>query len=127
MSVEFLSQEWADELKRRLNADPAFTSALGSQAVKIQQVITRPDGGAGYWLRIEGGQIDLGMGEIAGADATITQDYATAASLARGELNPVTAFMTGQIKITGNMMSLMGLQSALSRLPAVMAQMDIAY
>ena len=127
MSVEFLSQEWADELKRRLNADPAFTGALGSQAVKIQQIIRRPQGETSYWLRVEAGQIDLGMGEIAGADATITQDYDSAAALARGELNPVTAFMTGKIVITGNMMTLMGLQNALSRLPAVMADMDIAY
>jgi putative sterol carrier protein len=127
MSVEFLSQEWADELKRRLNADPAFTGALGSQAVKIQQIIRRPQGETSYWLRVEAGQIDLGMGEIAGADATITQDYDSAAALARGELNPVTAFMTGKIVITGNMMTLMGLQNALSRLPAVMAEMDIAY
>lgn len=127
MSVEFLSQEWADELKRRLNADPAFTGALGSQAVKIQQIIRRPQGETSYWLRVEAGRIDLGMGEIAGADATITQDYDSAAALARGELNPVTAFMTGKIVITGNMMTLMGLQNALSRLPAVMAEMDIAY
>jgi putative sterol carrier protein len=39
----------------------------------------------------------------------------------------VTAFMTGRIRIAGNMMILMGLQSALAVLPGVMAEMDIDY
>jgi putative sterol carrier protein len=127
VAVRFLSEEWAQDLKRRLNSDPAFTGAIASQSVKIQQVIDGPDGPVRYWLRIEGGAVDLGMGDIAGADATITQDYDTAAALARGQLNPVTAFMTGKVKISGNMMMLMGLQNALAQLPRVMGEMEIDY
>jgi putative sterol carrier protein len=67
------------------------------------------------------------VGELEGPDATITQDYDSAVALARSELNPVTAFMTGRIKITGNMMVLMGLQNALAVLPGVMDEMDIDY
>jgi putative sterol carrier protein len=127
LGVRFLSQEWADELKRRLNANATFTGAIGSQAVKIQQVITTPSGRTDYWLRIEGGTVDLGVGDVDGPDATITQDYDSAAALAQGQLNPVTAFMTGKIRIAGNMMVLMGLQNALSVLPSVMSEMDIDY
>jgi putative sterol carrier protein len=127
VGVKFLSQQWADELKERLNANPAFTGAIGTQAVKIQQVITRPEGRTDYWLQIEGGLVDLGVGEIGAPDATITQDYDGAAALAQGRLNPVTAFMTGKIRINGNMMVLMGLQNALAVLPSVMSEMDIEY
>jgi putative sterol carrier protein len=127
VAVKFLSEEWARELKEALNANPAFIEAVGSQSVKIQQVTSGPDGTVDYWLKIEGGQVDLGVGDIDGPDATITQDYATAVALARSELSPVSAFMTGKIKISGNMMVLMGLQNALAQLPGVMAEMDIDY
>jgi putative sterol carrier protein len=128
VTVKFLSAEWAQELQERLNANPTFTQAIGSQSVKIQQVITgNTDGTLQYWLRLENGRVDLGVGELQGPDATITQDYDSAVALARSELNPVTAFMTGRIRIAGNMMVLMGLQNALAVLPGVMAEMDIDY
>lgn len=128
VAVKFLSAEWAQELQERLTANPTFTQAIGSQSVKIQQVITgNTDGTLRYWLRLENGRVDLGVGELQGPDATITQDYDSAVALARSELNPVTAFMTGRIRIAGNMMVLMGLQNALAVLPGVMAEMDIDY
>jgi putative sterol carrier protein len=128
VSVRFLSAEWAQELEDRLNANPPFTQAIGSQSVKIQQVITgSADGPMQYWLRLENGRVELGVGELEGPDAIITQDYDSAVALARSELNPVTAFMTGRIKIAGNMMILMGLQNALALLPGVMGEMDIEY
>lgn len=128
MTVKFLSAEWAQELEEQLNANPTFTQAIGSQSVKIQQVITgNADGTSQYWLRLENGRVYLGVGELQVPDATITQDYDSAVALARSELNPVTAFMTGRIRIAGNMMVLMGLQNALAVLPGVMAEMDIEY
>jgi putative sterol carrier protein len=127
VAVRFLSAEWAAELRDRLNGDDAFTKAIGAQSVAIQQVITQAGGPTEYWLRIDGGRVDLGMGSVEGPDATITQSYETAVALARSELNAVSAFMTGRIKISGNMMVLMGLQNALAQLPRVMAQMDVAY
>jgi putative sterol carrier protein len=127
VAVKFLSEEWAQELKKRLNADEDFLAAVGSQAVTIQQVIAAPDGQIDYWLKIDGGQVDLGIGTTGGADATISQDYETAVGLAQSQVSPVGAFMTGRIKIAGNMMLLMGLQNALAMLPGVMADMDIDY
>jgi putative sterol carrier protein len=128
VGVRFLSAEWAEELETRLNANATFTQAIGSQSVKIQQVITGgADGPMQYWLRLENGRVELGVGELEGPDAIITQDYDSAVALARSELNPVTAFMTGRIKIAGNMMILMGLQNALAVLPGVMGEMDIEY
>ena len=66
-------------------------------------------------------------GDIEGEDATITQSYDSAAALARGELSPVTAFMTGKLKIAGNMGMILGLQGALAQLPAAMAKIDVEY
>ena len=127
MSVKFLSDEWAQALKAELNQSEDFRRAAAGHQATIQQVITGGEGDAHYWITIGDGQIDLGVGDIEGEDATITQSYDSAAALARGELSPVTAFMTGKLKIAGNMGMILGLQGALSRLPAAMAKIDVEY
>ncbi len=127
MTVKFLSQDWAGAVKAALNADEAFHAAAGTATAKLQQVITSADGETRYWITIGGGQIDMGIGDLDGADATISQSYDTAVALARSELSPVTAFMTGKIKIDGNMGLLLGLQGALSRLPVAMQALDVEY
>lgn len=127
MPVQFLSDEWASELKERLNASEAFRKGVGGTAATIQQVISTPEGERRYWMKTDDGQVDMGPGDIPGPDATITQDYETAVALARAELNPVSAFMTGKLKISGNLMLLMGLQGALAELPRVMQDMDVDY
>ena len=110
------------------NADEEFTKAAGTTSARIQQVISR-DGGepAHYWTIVDGGRIQLGVGDIENPDATITQGYDTAVALARREANPVTAFMMGKVKVDGNMGLLMGLAGALSKLADVMSRLDVEY
>jgi putative sterol carrier protein len=127
VSVKFLSDEWAQALKTELNRDDAFRQAAAGQKATIQQVITGGDGDTHYWITIADGAIDLGVGDVEGEDATITQSYESAAALARGELSPVTAFMTGKLKIAGNMGMILGLQGALAQLPAAMAKIDVEF
>ncbi len=128
MSVKFLSDEWAQALKAELNESEEFRRAAAGQHATIQQVITGGDvDDTHYWITIQDGSIDLGVGDVEGEDATITQSYDSAAALARGELSPVTAFMTGKLKIAGNMGMILGLQGALAQLPAAMAKIDVAY
>lgn len=127
MPVQFLSDEWTAELKRRLNESEAFRAAAGGAEATVQNVIATPDGQKRYWLRLAGGEVDLGAGDAEQPDATIEQDYETAAALARSELNPVSAFMTGKIRINGSMMLLMQLQGALTELAREMQEMDVEY
>ena len=127
MPVRFLTPEWAEALKAELNGSETFRSAAAGQAATIQQVITTSEGDTHYWIRIADGGIDLGVGDAEAPDATITQSYDTAVSLARSELSAVTAFMTGKIKIAGNMGLLLGLQGALTQLPVAMQAIDTEY
>ena len=127
MSVKFLSDEWAEALKAELNQSEDFRQAAAGHKATIQQVITGADGTTNYWITIGEGEIDLGVGDIEGEDATITQSYDSAAALAKGELSAVTAFMTGKLKIAGNMGMILGLQGALAQLPAAMAKIDVEY
>ena len=127
MPVRFLSPEWTEELEKRLNASDTFHAAASAANVTIQNVIETPDGAKRYWMRFEGGSVKLEAGDAEKADATIEQDYATAVALAKSELNPVSAFMTGKIRINGSMMLLMQLQGALSELAKEMQEIDVDY
>ena len=128
MSIRFLSDEWATAVMDAANADEEFTKAAGTTSARVQQIISR-DGGepAHYWTIVDGGKIQLGVGDVENPDATITQGYDTAVALARREANPVTAFMMGKIKVDGNMGLLMGLAGALGKLADVMSRLDVEY
>jgi len=128
VSIPFLSDEWASAVMEAVNAGDDFAQAAGTQSARIQQVIAR-DGAepAHYWTIVHDGKIELGTGDIDNVDATITQSYATAVALAQREVNPVTAFMMGKIKVDGNMGMLMGLAGALGKLADAMSTLDVAY
>ena len=127
MAVRFLSQEWIDALEAALNDDAAFREAAASTTVALQQVITTSDGEVRYWTTLTDGVVAFGIGDLDAPDATIRQSYETAAGLARRETNPVMAFMTGKIKVDGDMGRLMAMQGILSKLADVMGTLDVAY
>jgi putative sterol carrier protein len=66
--------------------------------------------GAGQWLvSVSDGAVSVseGAGE---ADTTITASEETMMAVVRGEQNPTTAYMTGKLKIKGDMGAAMKLQ-----------------
>lgn len=127
MAIPFLSDAWLAEVELRLNASEAFRAKAAGTDATIQQVVPTPDGEQRYWIRIASGTVEVGRGDAAAPDVTITQDLVTAVALAKRELNPVTAFMTGRLKVAGDMGLLMKLQAAVSELPSAMADVDVAY
>lgn len=127
MSMKFLSEEWAEAVMQAVNGSDEFAKAAGTAAARLQQVITRPEGDAHYWTVVEDGTLSLGLGDLEESDATITQSYATAVALAKREINPVTSFMMGKIKVDGNMGLLMGLAGALGKLADAMSTLDVEY
>ena len=127
MAVKFLSKEWAEEVKNILQGNEQMKSAAGAMTARIQQVITAPDGESRYWFTIENGQMDLGLGDIDNPDATITQDYDTAAALSKGELTGTAAYMSGKLRVSGDLMKLMQLQGVLGQLPQALKDLDVEY
>ena len=129
MAIKFLSQEWANEMTKALNSSEEFQKAASGQSAKLQQVVTdAPDGGeVKYYFKLDGGQAEVDLGELQDAEATITQNYETAVGVTKQEINAQNAFMQGKLKISGNMMKLMQLQSVINAMPKAVSHIDVEY
>jgi putative sterol carrier protein len=68
--------------------------------------------GAGTWLvTVADGSVAVAQGEEGGdADCTISATEENFMKIVRGEQNPTTAYMTGKLKIKGDMGAAMKLQ-----------------
>lgn len=94
-------QEFFAELPGK--ADPAKTA--GMQNTYVFDV-----DGVGQWtVAVDDGTVTVneGAGE---ADCTIAASEETLLKIASGEANPTTAYMTGKLKITGDMGAALKLQ-----------------
>ncbi len=128
MAVKFLSEEWASAMTEALNSSDEFKSAASGQSVKLQQVVTdAPDGETKYYFTLDGGSVDVSLGELPDAEATLTQNYETAVAITKQELNPQNAFMQGKLKISGNMMKLMQLQGVFNAMPKAASAVEVEY
>lgn len=69
------------------------------------------ENGGKYWMRINQGEIEGGEGGAEDAAMTLRASADDWYAVATGELNPMTAFMTGRVKIDGDMSLAMKLQT----------------
>lgn len=69
--------------------------------------------GAGTWtVRIEDGKVAVSEGDE-GGDCRISTSEATFEKIVDGRQNPLTAYMTGKIKVQGDMSAAMKLKEVL--------------
>ena len=76
----------------------------------IQFVLTGPNGGE-WCVNIADGACQVMEGRAADPRVTITADAQVYVNLMSGKLNPMTAFMSGQIKLDGDFSLVMRLGS----------------
>jgi|FLYL01.1.fsa_nt_gi putative sterol carrier protein len=128
MAVKFLSEDWAQAVEAALNAHPGFKGAIANAELSIQFNVTdAPDGDVSYYLKASGGQAELKLGQVDDPDVTVTQNYDTASAISRGELNTQTAFMTGKLKVSGNLAKLMMHQAAIQQWQAAVKDIEVEY
>jgi putative sterol carrier protein len=125
---KFLSEEWASQVTAALNSHQGFKNAIGDADLSIQFGTTEaPDGDVDYYLQAGGGNATMAIGTLEGADVTVKQSYDTAKAISTGELNTQTAFMTGKLKVYGNLAKLMMHQNAIQQWSSAVSELDVEY
>ncbi len=125
---KFLTEEWAKDVTTALNGHEGFKNAIGAADLGIQFVTEGgPDGDVEYFLTSSGGVSNMAIGSLEDADVTVKQSYDTATSIIRGDLNTQTAFMTGKLKVSGNLAKLMMHQAAIQQWGLAVAELDVDY
>ena len=117
MSYPFLSAEWMDAAKaiREKYADQASAITI---SVRMNQVITDVpfgDGDVKLYLDTSSGKLEMESGELETPDLTLTTDYDTAKKIFvdQDQAAGMQAFMAGKIKVQGDMMKMMAMQTGM--------------
>ena len=125
---KFLSEEWATAVTTALNGHEGYQNAIGAADLAIQfETEDGPDGAVNYYLSSSAGSSSMALGDIQDADVTVKQSYDTASAISKGELNTQTAFMTGKLKVSGNLAKLMMHQNAIAQWGAAVSTLDVEY
>ena len=125
---KFLSEEWTNDVSAAMASHEGFKNALGAADLAIQfHVSDAPDGEVDYYLAADSGVSNMAIGTLESPDITVNQSYETAAAISKGELNTQTAFMTGKLKVSGNLAKLMMHQSAVQQWAAAVSELDVDY
>ncbi len=110
----FLSDDWLREVDRLVDQHGG-AEAPGALDVMMNLTITDTPFGAERLLHLgsASGRGSWGAGHVDGADLTLTTDYTTAkAVFASGDPTAgMQAFMSGRIKVAGDMAKLLAAQS----------------
>ena len=117
MSYPFLSPEWMNAAKA-IREKYADQSAAITISVKMNQVITDVPFGEGdvrLYLDTSSGSLEMETGELETPDLTLTTDYDTAKKIFvdQDQAAGMQAFMAGKIKVQGDMMKMMAMQTGM--------------
>lgn len=119
MAYPFLSDAWFDAVESLRDKTPAAPEEIAEIAVNM--VVTGgPDGDRA--LHFADGRFDRGL--VAGAPTTVTVPHRVARSMLV-DLDPevaITAFMTGEIRVEGDVTRLMDLQGSAGAMLAPTAE-----
>ena len=127
--AQFLTQDWLSELTETLNGHDGFKAAIANVDLSLQfEVTDAPEGSESrYFISVGGGTAEAGAGDAEAPDVTITNNYETAVAVSKGELNTQMAFMTGKLKVSGNMAKLMMNQAMLTKFAEAASGLDVDY
>ena len=117
MTHAFLSDEWMAAAKA-VREKYASQSTKVTTVIKMNQVITDVpfgDGTLNVFLDTSSGDVVMDLGALDAPDLTVTTDYVTARQIFvdQDQAAGMQAFMAGKIKVQGDMMKMMALQTAM--------------
>jgi putative sterol carrier protein len=119
----FLSPEWLHELAAEAASSPTLREAARGVSLTVSHKVTGgPQGDVEYRVRFGDGRVDV-VPAGGQADVAVSQSYATAAAISRGELAPAEAFARGRLRLGGQPRLLAEHREAFARLDDVFASL----
>lgn len=117
MPNPFLSEEWMVDV-RVIRAKYEGQTGAVTQSIRVNQIITGApfgDGTVKSYIDTSSGSVVMELGELDTPDVTVTTDYDTARKMfvEGDQAAAMQAFMGGKIKVQGDMMKMMALQTAM--------------
>jgi len=85
----------------------AFLPAKAGNVSAAVQFNLTGEGGGTWAAKIENGKCEVAQGATEAPTATVTAVAADYLALVRGELNPMSAFMSGKLRVAGDMSLMM--------------------
>ncbi len=102
-------KEIFNEMQKRIDANPG---KLGGMKAIFQFEITGPDPGS-YYVSVGEGRAKVSEGTADSSNVTVTMASNDFIDMVEGRLDGMAAFMGGKLKVKGDMMLAMQLQSLL--------------
>jgi putative sterol carrier protein len=91
---------------------PENFNAEKAAGVNMTLVFSLSGENGGDWtINIADGKVDVNKGKAESPSATINMDGDDYVKMMSGELNPMMAFMSGKVKVDGDLNSVMKMQS----------------
>lgn len=121
--LTFLSDEWIAALDAAVGHDPDLATLTADLAFTIEQEVTGgPFGDVRYHVAFDHGRVSVSPGPADQATIRFSQDLDTAAAIASGEGSAQRAFMTGRLRVGGDLRMLLAHGEVLTQLDDVFAE-----
>lgn len=126
--TRFLSPEWLAELDAAIVAHPRLAALTADVRIVIEQRVTgttiqsdSPDGDFTYHVVLDHGTGSVKAGPATNPTVTFSQDLAVARSIATGQESAQRAFMSGGLRVGGDLVALTAHQEVLAEVGDVFA------
>ncbi|MGI8756393.1 MAG: SCP2 sterol-binding domain-containing protein [Acidimicrobiales bacterium] len=126
--VAFLSDGWIEAMDRAAGADPGLRRATSDLAMVVEQEVTGVEGLAGvdgesatFHVCFDHGTVSVRSGPASDATVRFSQDLATAVEIVQGTGSGQRAFMSGRLRVGGDLTALLANALVLAELDDVFA------
>jgi len=121
--AKYLSPDWIDELDRAAQATDLVRVAAPDLVFVVEHEVTGlSEGTVRYHIAFDRGAARLRSGGAPAADACFTEDVETAVAVSSGAINAQSAFMSGRLRVRGDMDKLIAAQPALEALDVALQE-----
>jgi len=120
----YLTKEWLEAAQQSVERSSQPGSAAADVDLVVQQIVTGgPDGDVEYHVHLDHGTVHVRAGAADDPTVTFIQSWDTAAAIARGELSAQGAFMTGLIRVRGDLAQLVAHNDVLGGVDDLLADL----